>query len=210
MPSFVFRITCPIFVARQWMRHRTFSYNEISGRYSILESSYFKADDICEQSKENHQGRGDKTNDEIKELYNESCEMVDKVFELYEKMCDLGMSREQARMNLPLSTYTTFYAKANLRNLLSFLSLRRDNHAQKEIKVYADAIYEMLKELVPNVIKSFDNYCGGLYLSEKELKNVKPLLNDEKVEEKIEVLNKSKLRSNKELKVKINKLINYE
>ena len=209
MPSFIFRVKCPIFVARQWMRHRTFSYNEISGRYSILDSSYFKVDKLYNQSKENHQGRSDVINNEVQLLYEESCKAVDKIFEIYEKMCEMGVSKEQARMNLPLSTYTTFYAKANLRNLLSFLSLRRDSSAQQEIRVYADAIYEILKNIVPHVMNSYDNYNNGLFISSKEIIHIKPLLNEENLNEYRDNLKNSKNnRRNKELLFKLNKLSN--
>jgi thymidylate synthase (FAD) len=144
----------PIFVARQWIRHRMSSVNEISGRYSILKNEFYvpELEDIQPQSKTNKQGRAGELDPNKANIwrsdYNRACS---EAFSLYnwatEK--DIDVARETARMNLPLSTYTEWYWKTDLKNLFHFLALRIDGHAQKEIRVYGEAIADIVKLWVP-------------------------------------------------------------
>lgn len=153
-----FEIQAPIFVIRQWMRHRTWSYNEISGRYTELPELYYTPEPeiIGKQSQENKQGR---TLDELGFVagldgYRKLC---DSQFNLYRALLREGWPRELARGVLPLCTYSRFIGKVDLRNLLHFLSLRTDPHAQYEIRVYAEAIEEILKEVVPETMKLYES-----------------------------------------------------
>lgn len=146
--QFTFRVKCPIFVARQWFRHRTFKYNEYSGRYSpMIEDKYIPAE-FRVQGVKNHQGSGEA----VQKPVNDYCiYQVNNLYaidtEAYDQMLDDGITREQARIIMPLSTYTEFYFTADLRNLFHFLELRLHAHAQMEIRVYAEAILEMLKAM---------------------------------------------------------------
>lgn len=159
--DFKLHLKMPIFVARQIFRHRSSSANEVSGRYSVMKDEFYIPDveDLRKQSTTNKQG-GEEVFD--KET---SQEFVDKIdlnckdaYSLYLQMLDVGISREQARMVLPLNLYTEFYWKQNLHNLLHLLSLRADAHAQKEIRVYADAILELITPLVPWTIEAWNDY----------------------------------------------------
>lgn len=182
MVDFKFHVKCPQFVRTQWMRHRTFSYNEMSGRYSELpEECYVPAPEhVRYQSKLNKQGRSQKNpfktvvngfirkvKDTQKRVFQEYHDFLGKsVYENgYFSTTDTrqiheegGIARELARMNLPVSTYTEFYVKGNLHNWFHFLSLRADNHAQYEIRAYADAISKMISERVPISFRAFSDY----------------------------------------------------
>lgn len=156
-----FHCKMPIFVARQWIRHRASSYNEISARYSIMKDEFYFpfASDIRKQSTTNKQG-GIQTFDQevancfVDDIINES----ESAFSNYMKMVDSGVSREQARMVLPLNLYTEWYWKIDLHNLFHFLALRADSHAQKEIRVFADAIISLLKQVVPIAVEAWEDY----------------------------------------------------
>lgn len=148
---FTFRVKCPIFVARQWMRHRTTSFNEFSGRYSEMPDEYYLPlpEEVYSQSTENHQGRSVPMSEYIS--MEESSIISNALFNhmdysniLYRDLLSKGVAKEQARIILPVSQYTQFYATVNLRNLFHFLSLRLDAHAQYEIRVFAEAILEVL------------------------------------------------------------------
>jgi thymidylate synthase (FAD) len=154
---FTFEIKCPIFIARQWHRHRTWSYNEVSARYTELPREYYlpKPEHIGVQSKDNKQAR-DMIHvqdigplDEIaasKYLIKDHCE---EAFKIYKALLLRGVPRELARTVLPLSTYTRYFGTVNLHNLLHFLSLRLHPHAQYEIRVYAEAILDIISHIVP-------------------------------------------------------------
>jgi thymidylate synthase (FAD) len=168
MVEFKFRIRCPIFVARQHMRHRTASINEISARYSVIDNVYYTPSPFRTQSSTNKQGSEEPMEDwTVMSLYIESCE---KAFATYNTMLDRGVSRELARGVLPQSTYTEFYWKINLHNLLHYLKLRMDGHAQKEIQDLAKMIYTRVKELAPLTAEAFEDYVlNSLSLSGPEL-----------------------------------------
>ena len=154
MVEFKFHVRVPIFVARQWIRHRTASVNEISGRYSVLPSEFYVPEEYHAQSSTNHQGSGahiDTDNTEQKE----SCKHA---FRVYENMISDGVSREEARVHLPLGTMTEFIWKQNLHNLLHFLRLRMDSHAQSEIQEPARQIWELIQPIVPLACEAFKDF----------------------------------------------------
>ena len=154
----------PVFVARQWIRHRMASLNEISGRYSVMKDEFYlpERDRLGRQSKTNKQGTAAEPYDDDKahrilELLFEGA--VDS-FGAYDEFCreDTDLARELARINLPLSTYTEFYWKIDLHNLLHFLKLRCDSHAQYEIRVYADVIATLISQWVPHAHEAWVDY----------------------------------------------------
>ena len=159
-----YHVKLPIFVARQWIRHRTASVNEYSARYSILEREYYvpSPDALAAQSASNRQGRGEVlSGDEAARVLEILRTDAARCYDHYDEMLNedasgerrdsgrLGLARELARMNLTLSTYTQWYWKIDLHNLLHFLSLRADAHAQHEIRVYAEAMLETVRRWVP-------------------------------------------------------------
>ena len=182
--SFTFHIKMPIFVARQWIRHRTAKVNEISGRYSVMESEFYvpAAEDIALQSDDNKQGR---QNDPVSvELAKKIQDIIlteqEKVYETYTKLLDMGLAREIARINLPLSLYTEWYWTMDLHNLFHFLRLRMDAHAQKEIRVYANAIFEIVKKITPMAAEAFEKHLlTGVALSGSELEAVRVMTGGE-------------------------------
>ena len=178
-----YHVKLPIFVARQWIRHRTANVNEYSARYSILDKEFYlpTKENLAAQSKNNRQGRGDLINgkqaDDILKILKEDAE---KSYNDYETMLNerydgtiinenqKGLARELARMNLTLNTYTQWYWKTDLLNLLNFLSLRADDHSQYEIRAYADVMIDSLKRWVPITYEAFMDYrIGGMELSSK-------------------------------------------
>lgn len=153
MVEFKFHARMPLFVARQWIRHRTANINEISGRYSIMEDAFWQPvkDDLRKQSEINRQGSVDESvaepaNSEILRQYKSDQE---NIFDHYHQYIEKGVAREVARATLPLSTYTEWYWKIDLHNLLHFLELRMAPNAQKEIRVYANAVAEFAKRRCP-------------------------------------------------------------
>lgn len=191
-------VKMPIFVARQWIRHRTASVNEYSARYSILDREfYFPApEDLAAQAMDNRQGRGNVlTGDEAAEVYRILKEDAARCYDDYEYMINedglgnrkdpnrQGLARELARMNLPLNAYTQWYWKVDLHNLFHFLSLRADKHAQMEIRVYAEKILDIVKLWVPMAAAAFEEYNrGGTRISRKGMEAVRRLLKGEKVD----------------------------
>lgn len=157
MVEFIFRIKVPIFVARQIFRHRTASFNEISGRYTVFEEEFFVPREYRKNTKQNKQSSEvfDVLNED---LINEIKTLSEENFALYKKLLDYGLARELARVVLPLSTYTLFYYKQDLKNLLHFLKLRLDHHAQKEIREVANAMLYFVKQIVPITWEAFENY----------------------------------------------------
>lgn len=156
MVEFKFLIKCPLFVVRQWHRHRTWSYNEVSRRYTSEDIQFYipSAERIRTQNEVNRQGSDESDQfDFMDMLAFQAC--ADIGYDTYQKLLDKGVAREQARMVLPQSMYTTFIGKVDLRNLLHFLSLRFDGHAQWEIRQYAEAILEMIENIVPETVAIF-------------------------------------------------------
>ncbi len=158
---FTFHVKMPIFVARQWVRHRMGRMNEVSGRYSVMRDEFYVPEDSCiaKQSTDNKQGRCSEPlpQDEAEE-FRCAFEAGQKLsYEAYSKMLDKGLAREIARINLPLSLYTEFYWQMDLHNLFHFLKLRLDSHAQYEIREYAKVILEMVRKVCPMATSSFEN-----------------------------------------------------
>lgn len=162
MIEFKFHCRMPIFVARQWIRHRTANVNEVSGRYSIMEEMFWEPtpEDIRKQSFTNRQGS---TNEAVtpataEKICKEFIAEQKKLYQQYEGYLKEGMAREVARANLPLSLYTEWYWKIDLHNLLHFLQLRMDAHAQQEIRVFACAMAEFVKRHCPIVWEAFEEH----------------------------------------------------
>lgn len=187
MVEFKFHIKLPIFIARQWIRHRTANVNEYSGRYSEMKDEFYLPDisQIRHQSTLNKQGRADEVLDP-----DTSQEIIDKMqyiqkdlYNNYKEFLDEGLAREIARINLPLSNYTEWYWKIDLHNLFHFLRLRIDSHAQYEIRVYGEAMAEIIKEIVPLAWEAFEDYhLKSMYFSKMELEALKLIIKGEKVE----------------------------
>lgn len=160
--EFTFHMKLPIMCARQIVRHRTASLNELSGRYSVIDDDMYVPDKqrMRAQSKNNKQGSGDRilprgTVDDI------CCAMrytQEVAYDHYKSNVDLGLSRELSRLNLPLSTYTAWYWKIDLHNLLHFLSLRMDSHTQWETRQYANVLWYMVKVVCPVTAKAFETH----------------------------------------------------
>jgi thymidylate synthase (FAD) len=189
-------IKLPIFIARQWIRHRTANVNEYSARYSILEDEFYipKIANLAEQSSSNKQGRGKKINEDlaakiIKILKDDSTRCYNNYLWMlnenntqgYDETRD-SLSRELARINLTLNTYTEWYWKIDLHNFMHFLSLRADHHSQFEIRAYADVLIKILKKWVPITYKAFCSYMlNSAELSQEALQVIKELIKGKKV-----------------------------
>ena len=155
--TFSFSVHCPLYVRSQWMRHRIASYNEVSRRYTQDEIEFYIPSELRKQSDSNRQASTDElveNNDLVVEDYKKICE---NAYDTYLHLLAKGVCREQARGVLPQCMMTTFWYTVNLHSLLHFISLREDNHAQKEIQEYALAMKELIKPYVPHVIEAFDN-----------------------------------------------------
>ena len=190
-----FHIKLPIFVARQWIRHRTANVNEYSARYSILDKEFYipSIENLAAQSTINNQGRGEVlSSDEASNVISILKTDAEQTYANYETLLNesseggildeskSGIARELARMNLTLNTYTQWYWKIDLNNLLHFLALRTDDHAQYEIRIYADAMLDIVNKWVPITYSAFDDYrVGGTELSAKEVNFLKKLIKGE-------------------------------
>lgn len=162
--EFQFEIKCPIFIARQWHRHRTQSYNEVSARYTELPEEFYVPElaQITTQSGSNKQMRTDEQNQFADQMQDTIRKTNEYAFAMYRKMLLNGVPRELARSVLPLGTYTRFFAKMNLRNLFHFLELRLHPHAQYEIRVYAQAMSQLIQPIVPVAHEAFLSDIFGL------------------------------------------------
>lgn len=157
--KFTFSVHCPLFVRGQWHRHRAgWSYNEISRRYTEVDMEYYIPEKFRVQSENNKQAS---VEDSVIEKNQEACEIYGKFVEAchlaYEKLLEIGVCKEQARGILPQTMFTTFWATVDLRNLLHFIELRDDDHAQKEIREYAKAMKELIRPYVPHVVEYIEN-----------------------------------------------------
>jgi thymidylate synthase (FAD) len=183
-----YHVKLPIFVARQWIRHRTANVNEYSARYSVLDREYYlpAPEHLAAQSSSNRQGRGDALSaaqaEQVLRLLREDAE---RCYAHYEEMLDpdgIGLARELARINLTLATYTQWYWKIDLHNLFHFLSLRADAHAQFEIRAYAEVMLETVRRWVPLACAAFaKNRLGAVALSAPALAAVRRMLAGESV-----------------------------
>jgi thymidylate synthase (FAD) len=192
-----YHVKLPIFIARQWIRHRTANVNEYSARYSILDKEFYipAKEQLSAQATNNRQGRGDiitgQQADEVLKILKDDAV---RTYDNYEKMLNerfdgtiidekkSGLARELARMNLTLNSYTQWYWKTDLLNLMNFLFLRGDSHAQYEIRVYAEKMLDTVKKWVPITHAAFLDYrVGAAHLSSKGLKIVKSMINGHKI-----------------------------
>ena len=192
-----YHVKLPIFIARQWIRHRTANVNEYSARYSILDKEFYlpSPEHLAAQSKNNRQGRGNIIKgDQAKKVLNLLKKDAEQTYDNYEMMLnerydgsvidekETGLARELARMNLTLNTYTQWYWKTDLLNLMNFLRLRVDHHAQYEIRAYADVMLDTLKKWVPITYDAFMDYrVGGTEVSAKGKIIIQKLIKGEKV-----------------------------
>ncbi|MDR3324660.1 MAG: FAD-dependent thymidylate synthase, partial [Spirochaetaceae bacterium] len=167
-----FHVKMPIFVARQWVRHRTARLNEISGRYSVMKDDFYvpAEADVSPQSDDNKQGRSNAA------FPPEECERIraalkggqKRSYEEYSALIDGGLAREIARINLPLSIYTEIYWQMDLNNLFHFLELRSGAHAQKEIRDYAGVLLDIARRVAPRCCESFERHILGSVRFSKE------------------------------------------
>jgi len=175
MVEFKFHVAMPIFVARQWIRHRTASVNEYSGRYSVMPDRFYRPDGVRLQSAANRQG-GEEVLDPdhpdhaaTARRFADYLDRVQALYEEYEALVASGVSRELARIGLPTSQYTQWYWKCDLHNTLRFLRLRLDPHAQLEIRRYAQAMLALIEPIVPETVAAWRDYhLHALRLSEAE------------------------------------------
>ena len=190
-----YHVKLPIFIARQWIRHRTANVNEYSARYSILDKEFYipAKEQLSAQSTINRQGRGDLiTGDQADEVLKILKDDATRTYDNYETMLNerfdetvidenkAGLARELARMNLTLNSYTQWYWKTDLLNLLNFLFLRADHHAQYEIRVYAERMLDTVKKWVPITHSAFLDYrVGAVHVSEKGKKVIQQMVKGE-------------------------------
>jgi thymidylate synthase (FAD) len=195
-------VKLPVFVARQWIRHRTANVNEYSARYSILDREFYipAPEHIAAQSSVNNQGRGESLTGEeaarvLDILKSDSTRSYDNYQSMISDDGQQGLARELARMNLPANIYTQWYWKVDLHNLLHFLRLRADAHAQYEIRVYADAICSIVADWVPFAYAAFEDYrLGGATLSGTALDCVRRMLKGEAVTQETSGMSKGEWR----------------
>jgi len=180
--EFKFHCKMPIFCARQFIRHRTANVNEVSGRYSVLKDDFFYPDEdnVRQQSKTNKQGGEQQvslgTAQDFLEYLDHTC---NESYQRYLKYLDEGVSREQARMILPVNLYTEWYWKCDLHNIFHFLALRCDSHAQYEIRVFAEAMLKLIEPIVPFAVEAWNDYHpnrGAIKLTRLEIDALKKIL----------------------------------
>jgi len=201
-----FHIKLPIFIARQWIRHRTANVNEYSGRYSIMDKEFYipAPEHLAAQSQSNRQGRGDvlEGKEAARVLEILKADSVN-AYAHYEEMMNAdeagniideskpGLARELARMNLPVNFYTQWYWKIDLHNFMHFLSLRADSHAQYEIRAYANVMLEMFKAWLPITYQAFIDYkVGGAQFSAKGLEVIKQMIDGKTVSQETSGMSK--------------------
>ena len=183
MVEFKFHMKMPIFCARQAIRHRTANVNEVSGRYSILKDEFYfpESEDVRQQSKTNKQGSEVPVEEGTAANFLAYLEgLCEDAYSNYEKFLVQGIGKEQARMVLPLNLYTEWYWKIDLHNLFHFLGLRCDKHAQKEIRVFAEAMLALIQPIVPVAVEAWNDYHhyrGAVKLSRLEIEAIKKALN---------------------------------
>ncbi len=189
MVEFKFHHVMPIFVARQWIRHRTANVNEYSARYSVVKDRFYRPslESIRQQSTTNRQGGDQATDIATAEDFLRYLDATEAHYADYERMLEKGIARELARIGLPLSVYTEWYWKIDLHNLFHFLSLRMDSHAQQEIRDYATAMFGLIQPIVPIAAEAFLDYrLHSINLSRLEIEALRtgqPLASENKREQ---------------------------
>jgi thymidylate synthase (FAD) len=176
MVEFKFHIAMPIFIARQWIRHRTANVNEYSARYSIVPDRFYRPSPemVRKQSTSNRQGGDQPIDAGTAEDFLQLLEKAEAHYQEYLQLTEKGVARELARTALPVSVYTEWYWKCDLHNIFHFLSLRMDPHAQQEIQDYARAMYDMLKPIVPQACEAFEDYrLEAMHLTRLEIESMR-------------------------------------
>src|SRR5215212_3756321 len=176
MVEFKFHHVMPIFIARQWIRHRTASVNEYSGRYSVVPDRFYKPapEAVRKQSTTNRQGGEEPMDPMTAQAFLDYLDEVEKSYERYQEFLDRGVAREIARIALPASVYTEWYWKIDLHNLFHFLSLRMDAHAQQEIRDYANAMFRLIQPIVPIAAEAFiDYHIDSMRLTRLEIESLR-------------------------------------
>ncbi len=209
MVEFKFHCKMPIFVARQWIRHRTANVNEYSGRYSIMPEQYYlpELEDVKTQSVTNRQGTSDVglPAATAEEFLKHLKEVSEHAFKIYNQAIDKNIARELSRINLPLSIYTEWYWKNDLHNTLHFLKLRLEKHAQAQIRVYAEKMAEMVKAVAPLAWEAFEDYVlNSTRLSAQETEAINKILRGEDKDAAMDGLSK---REKNEILPKLEKLL---
>ena len=188
MIEFKFHIAMPIFVARQWIRHRTANVNEYSARYSIVPDRFYRPsiENVRKQSTSNRQGGEEPIEVSTAEEFLKLLEDSESLYERYLELTEKGVAREIARAALPVSVFTEWYWKCDLHNILHFLSLRLDSHAQVEIRDYATAMYDLIRGIVPLTCEAFEDYrLNAMHLTGLEIEAMRsgqPLASENKRE----------------------------
>jgi thymidylate synthase (FAD) len=188
MVEFKFHHVMPIFVARQWIRHRTANVNEYSARYSVVRDRFYhpSLENVRKQSASNRQGGDERMDPVTAKEFLDYLDDIERGYAKYEQFLEKGVAREIARIALPASVYTEWYWKIDLHNLFHFLSLRMDEHAQQEIRDYAEAMFALVQPVVPIAAEAFLDYnLGALHLSRIEIEALRgghPLASDNKRE----------------------------
>lgn len=188
MVEFKFHHVMPIFIARQWIRHRTANVNEYSARYSVVKDRFYRPSigNVRKQSTSNRQGGEEPIDTLTAQEYLDHLDLVESQYGEYQQLMEKGVSRELARIALPVSVYTEWYWKCDLHNIFHFLSLRMDAHAQQEIRDYANAMFALIKDVVPIAAEAFLDYrLQAVHLTRLEveaLRTGKPLATENKRE----------------------------
>lgn len=189
MIEFKFHVVMPIFIARQWIRHRTANVNEYSARYSIVPDRFYRpsVENVRAQSQSNRQGGEEPVDAGTAQDFLDWLDKCETQYEEYEKLLERGVTRELARIGLPVNVYTEWYWKCDLHNILHFLSLRMDPHAQQEIRDYAHAMFALIQPIVPVTAEAFIDYrYEGMNLTRLEveaLRTGRPLATENKREQ---------------------------
>jgi thymidylate synthase (FAD) len=209
MVEFKFHVKLPVFIARQWIRHRTANVNEISARYSEMKDEIYlpPIEHISSQSNDNKQGRNSEpfAKEQAQEIQDLIMQSNENQYKIYQNLLDRGVARELARTVLPVGHYTEWYWKIDLRNLMNFLALRLDPHAQWEIRVYAEAMSSLVKQIVPIAWEAFEDYIlNSVNFSKDEIEVIKEIINSTSFN--IEDLSKEKGLKGRELVEFLSKL----
>ena len=176
MVEFKFHHVMPIFIARQWIRHRTANVNEYSARYSVVKDRFYRPDidNVRKQSIANRQGGEEPIDALTAQEFLDYLAKVETAYQDYEKLMEKGVARELARIGLPVNVYTEWYWKIDLHNLFHFLSLRMDDHAQQEIRDYATAMFKLIEPIVPIAAEAFLDYnLGAMHLTRLEIEAIR-------------------------------------
>jgi len=196
MVELKFAIDMPIFVMRQWVRHRTGSFNEFSGRYSQMKDLFYIPKTVRMQHKSNKQMSSDEAaSDNVINDFYDYIGMSNFQYGPYKELCDAGVARELARIGLPVNIYTRVYWKVNLHNFLNFMALRLASDAQQEIRVFAEAAYEMVKQICPITCAAFEKYrINTVSFNADEISQLNQMIDSEENDAVMNMV-KSKLKS---------------